>query len=137
MLEALDLASLKYLGDCFIPVRWTDLDTYGHVNNAKHFEYLTDGRTMVLQHLIKPMDSVQYFMVDARCNYLKPIDYPNNLKLKHYVKSIGHTSFTVLCDILSEDESIHFARTECKLVCIDAAKQKPIRVPDYLREKFT
>lgn len=135
-MDTINLDTLKHLGDCFIPVRWSDLDTYGHVNNAKHFEYLTDGRAIVLGHLIKPVDSLQVFMVDARCVYLKPIDYPNNLKLKHYVKALGRTSFTVLCDIYSEDESKHFARTECKLVCIDSTTQKPIRVPDFLREIF-
>jgi acyl-CoA thioester hydrolase len=137
MIDTIDLSALHYIGECFIPVRWNDLDTYGHVNNAIYFEYLTEGRTLVLQHLIKPMDDIQYFMVDARCVYLKPIDYPNNLKLKHYLKAMGHTSFTILCDIYSENESKHFARTECKLVCIDAATQKPIKVPDNLREMFS
>lgn len=136
MADLIDINSLKFLGDCLIPVRWSDLDTYCHVNNAVYFEYLTDGRALILQHLIKPGDQLQFFMVDARCIYLKPIDYPNNLKLKHYLKEVGHTSFTVLCDIHSENESIHFARTECKLVCVDAEKQKPIKVPDFLREKF-
>lgn len=137
MNDEIDLGTLKYLGDCFIPVRWSDLDTYAHVNNAKYFEYLTDGRALVLGHLVKPVDPLQFFMVDARCIYLKPIDYPNNLRLKHYLKAIGRTSFTVLCDIHNELGTVHFARTECKLVCIDASTQKPIRVPDFLREKFT
>jgi acyl-CoA thioester hydrolase len=136
MLEAQDLDAMKYLGECFIPVRWSDLDTYGHVNNAVYFEYLTEGRALVLQHLVKPMDQLQFFMVDARCIFLKPIDYPNRLKLKHYIKKLGNTSFTVLCDIYAEDESKHFARTECKLVCFDAIKQKPIRIPTDLLEMF-
>ncbi len=127
---------LKHLGDCFIPVRWTDLDTYAHVNNAKHFEYLTEGRAIILQRVIKPVDDIQVFMVRAECSYLKPIDYPNNLKLKHYLKEIGRTSFIILCDLYSEDESVHFARTECRLVCVDSQTQRPIRVPDSLRDIF-
>lgn len=137
MNDSIDINTLKFLGDCLIPVRWSDLDTYGHVNNAVYFEYLTDGRAIILQHIIKPMDQLQFFMVDARCNYLKPIDYPNNIKLKHYLLKTGNTSFTVLCDMYSEDESKHFARTECKLVCVDAQTQKPIRIPEMLLKKFT
>jgi len=137
MNDSVDVHTLKSLGECLIPVRWSDLDTYGHVNNAVYFEYLTDGRAIILQHIIKPVDTLQFFMVDARCVYLKPIDYPNTIKLKHYLKHLGGSSFTVLCDIHSENESIHFARTECKLVTVDASTQKPIRVPDHLREKFS
>lgn len=136
MRDDIDVAQLKHIGDCFIPVRWSDLDTYAHVNNAKYLEYLTDGRALVLGHIVKPVDQLQFFMVDARCVYLKPIDYPNNLRLKHYLLAIGNTSFTVLCDLYSEDESVHFARTYCKLVCVDATTQKPIRVPEFLRERF-
>lgn len=136
MRDDIDLSTLPYIGECEIPVRWTDLDTYAHVNNAVYFSYLNDGRTRVLHNSIRPVDTIQYFMVDARCVYLKPIDYPNTLKLKHYLKDIGNTSFTVLCDIYSQDESKHFARTYCKLVCVDAATQKPMRIPDFLREKL-
>lgn len=134
MIESTD--ELKFLGECLIPVRWTDLDTYGHVNNAKYFDYLTDGRTLIMGHMIHPMDRIQYFMVDARCTYFKPIDYPNTVKLKHYLKEMGRTSFTILCDLYSENESIHFARTFCTLVCYDAEKQKPVPITEKLREKF-
>lgn len=126
----------KFLGECLLPVRWTDLDTYAHVNNARYFDYLTEGRTRVMNHVFGPTDDVQYFMVDARCVYLKPIDYPNNIKLKHYILQIGTTSFTVLCNLYSEDESVHFARTECKLVCVDKNTQRPVRIPDVLLDKM-
>jgi len=127
---------LFHLGDCMFTVRWTDLDTYAHVNNARYFDYLTEGRAMVLNHIIGPVDDIQYFMVDARCVYLKPIDYPNNIKLKHYIAQVGHTSFTVVCNIHSEDESIHYAHTECKLVCVSAATQKPVKIPEELLSKL-
>lgn len=124
--------NLKHLGDCFIPVRWTDLDAYSHVNNAKYFEYLTEGRAIVFRELILEPENFLIFLVYTQCSFLKQIEFPNTLKLKHYLKETGRTSFVILVDLFSEDETIHFARTECKLVCVDSVTQRPIRLPEQL-----
>ncbi|MGH3317205.1 MAG: acyl-CoA thioesterase, partial [Nocardioidaceae bacterium] len=32
-------------------VRWSDVDSYGHVNNVKYFEYFQEARIAFLSHL--------------------------------------------------------------------------------------
>lgn len=127
---------MKFLGECLIPIRWADLDNYGHVNNSRYFDYMTEGRAKLLAELITPYDTVQYLLVHAACSFQKPINYPCDLKIMHYLKAIGRTSFTILCRMYSVDGTVLYAEGEAKLVCYDPALQKPVPVTPVLMKIF-
>ncbi len=126
--------SMRYIGECVIPVRWGDLDTYSHVNNSRFFEYMTESRAQVLSHIIKPSGDLQFVLVYTQCSFKKPILYPGNVLIKHFVSQVGYTSFTIVCHLLSEDGQTLYAEAEGKLVCYDSTKQKPVEVPSSLRD---
>jgi acyl-CoA thioester hydrolase len=130
------IENLRFLGECVIPIRWCDLDNYGHVNNARYFEYMTEGRAKILGDSVTPYDNIQYLLVDTSCNFQKAINYPCDLKIKHYLKVMGRTSFTIFCQMMSADESIIYAHGEAKLVCFDSTLQKAVLIPDMLMERF-
>lgn len=125
-----------FLGECVIPVRWCDLDNYGHVNNARYFEYMTEGRAKILGESISPYDDTQYLLVDTSCNFQQSINYPCDLKIKHYLKAMGRTSFTIFCQMMSVDETLVYAHGEAKLVCYSAALKKPVAIPPLLMAIF-
>jgi acyl-CoA thioester hydrolase len=125
-------ADMHFIGECIIPVRWGDLDTYAHVNNSRFFEYMTESRAQVLSHIIRPTGDLQFVLAYTQCSFKKPILYPGSVLIKHYVKHIGHTSFTIICDLLSEDGSLLYAQGEGKLVCFDPVKGKPVAIPEKL-----
>jgi acyl-CoA thioester hydrolase len=127
---------LKYLGECNIPVRWCDMDAYGHVNNASYFDYFSEARILVLKQIMAAEHNILFMLVDTRCNFKKEIIYPATLKFKHYLKEIGRTSFSLVVDIYSEDEKTYHAQGEAKLVCFDPDRRKAIRIPDFLLEQF-
>lgn len=126
----------KFLGECLVDVRWADLDTYGHVNNTRYFEYMMEGRANLLREAVTPYDALQYVLVDTSCNFKKSIMYPDTIKMKHYLKEIGRTSFTLYCEFLSQDETVTFATGTAKLVCFDPKAQKPVAMPEFLMERF-
>lgn len=128
---------ILFLGECFMPVRWSDLDTYGHVNNSRYFEYMTEGRGTVMSNMFSPYDETQYVLVYTNCTFKKSILYPNNILMRHYVKAVGHTSFTIYVRMLSEDGSVLYAEGDAKMVCLDAATHRPTPIPPKLREKLT
>ncbi len=127
---------MHFIGECLIPVRWGDLDTYHHVNNSCFFAYMTESRAKVLSSIIHPSGEIQFILAYTQCTFKKPILYPGNVLIKHYVKEIGRTSFSIICDLMSEDGTIFYAQGEGKLVCFDPVKQKPIQIPVMLREKL-
>jgi acyl-CoA thioester hydrolase len=127
---------LPFIGECLVASRWGDLDSYGHVNNSRYFEYMTEGRGQVLAHIISPYDETQYVLVYTNCTFKKSILYPGNVLIRHYLKMLGHTSFTIYCEMLSEDGATFYAEGDAKLVCLDPALGKPIKIPEILRKKF-
>lgn len=127
---------MKNMGECLIAVRWSDLDSYGHVNNSRYFEYMTEGRGKVLSHIISPYDETQYVLVFTDCHFKKSILYPANVLLRHYVKAVGHTSFTIFTEMLSEDSSVCYAEGDAKLVCLDPTTHRPMPIPEKLKEKL-
>lgn len=127
---------MKNMGECLIAVRWSDLDSYGHVNNSRYFEYMTEGRGKVLSHIISPYDETQYVLVFTDCHFKKSILYPANVLLRHYVKALGHTSFTIFTEMLSEDSSVCYAEGDAKLVCLDPTTHRPMPIPEKLKEKL-
>lgn len=59
-----------------IPIRWRDMDAYGHVNNAVYLTYLEEARDAWVQRVLGPVaDDVWHFVL-ARV----AIDYRNELK---------------------------------------------------------
>ncbi len=127
---------LKFIGECLIPVRWCDLDAYGHVNNAKYFEYFSEARILVIKNVMAAEHNIHYMLVDTCCNFKVEIKHPATLLFKHYIKEVGRTSFTVLVDVFSEDESVYHAQGEAKLVCYDPVRRKATRVPEFLLKQF-
>ncbi|MFI4956981.1 MAG: acyl-CoA thioesterase [Gammaproteobacteria bacterium] len=127
---------LPFIGECLVATRWGDLDSYGHVNNSRYFEYMTEGRGKVLSHIMTPYDETQYVLVYTNCTFKKSILYPGNVLIRHYLKGLGHTSFTIFSELLSEDGTVFYAEGDAKLVCLDPEKGAPVTIPERLREKL-
>lgn len=128
---------MKFLGECLVATRWCDLDSYGHVNNSRYFEYMTEGRGKVLSHIISPYDETQYVLVFTDCHFKKSILYPGNVLIRHFVKSVGRTSFTIYTELLSEDGAVSYAEGDAKLVCLDPVTHRPMQIPDVLKQKIS
>ena len=67
-----------------IPIRWGDMDAYGHVNNAVYFRYMEQARIDLLEALGVPIDTrVQGpVIVNAACTFLAPLNYPGEVEVR-------------------------------------------------------
>jgi acyl-CoA thioester hydrolase len=62
-----------------IPVRWGDMDYYGHVNNTVYFRYCEQARCEWLEAVgceVGPGTDVAPVIINASCTFLIPINYP-------------------------------------------------------------
>ena len=118
-----------------IPIRWEDLDAYNHVGNQRYFSYMTEARAQVLKLYTGSLKKHLYILVDTRCNFKTSFTYPGNVVLHQYLIAFGNASFE-LAYIFEEKDTPGkvYAEGYAKMVCVDAATQKPVRVPDDLRE---
>lgn len=120
-----------------IPTRWSDNDMYGHVNNAR---YLTFFELVIMRFL--EVDSkldfaasgVRCFSVENLCRYHTPVKFPQTLEAGLRVGKLGNSSvrYEVALFVCDEDEVC--ATGYFTDVFVDAETERPIRIPDPIRD---
>jgi acyl-CoA thioester hydrolase len=113
------------------PMRWSDMDAYGHVNNVMFLTYLEEARVDMLLTLgtdsgAKALASgvlVSHHEID----YHRPLVYhPGGVDIHLWCSAIKGATFDMRYEV--RDESTLFATAASTLVCFDLAAQRPRRV---------
>src|SRR5215207_4705675 len=118
-----------------IDVRWGDLDAMGHVNNTVYFRYMEQARIGWFESLLprgEAWNMVSIVIVNASCNFRKPINYPGTVEVKVFAGEPGGSSVETFYE-LAVNEELH-ADGAAKVVFVDAQKQKPLRIADGIRK---
>jgi acyl-CoA thioester hydrolase len=82
-------------------VRWSDLDSYGHVNNVKFFDYIQEARLALMAEALGfagPDLGTGEIWVVARqdVEYLRPLDFRREAyEVATTVAALGNRSFTL------------------------------------------
>jgi acyl-CoA thioester hydrolase len=121
-------------------VRWSDLDSYGHVNNVKFFDYVQEGRIAFSEAVSAEMartrgqGTADYMWMVVR----QDVDYVTQLefRLEPYkvatgVANIGTTSMS-FCSEIRDDAGIVYARAATTVVCADQTG-RPAAIPEPWR----
>ncbi|MFH8340483.1 acyl-CoA thioesterase [Streptomyces sp. AM6-12] len=114
------------------PLRWSDMDAYGHVNNAVFIRYLEEAR---INFLFRPDKEFQQGSVVAR----HEIDYKRQLVHRHHpvdielwVTEIRAASFTIAYEV--KDADAVYVRATTVVVPFDFEAQRPRRITAQERE---
>lgn len=138
-LEAPHLDGQGTVTDLF--VRWSDLDSFAHVNNAKTYDYLQQARVTATSGWDPTMARVgtagsQFLWLVAR----QDVDYVAQLQHRvppYAVRTaptrLGSTSVTLASEIFDQDSGEVFARARTILVCADL-ELRPTALPAPTRE---
>ncbi|MFC7622214.1 acyl-CoA thioesterase [Microlunatus sp. GCM10028923] len=97
-----------------IRVRWSDLDSYGHVNNVRYYDYIQEARiAMVADEL---GDGDRWVVVRQDVDYLKPIDFAvEPYRAETVVTEIGRRSVSLAAEI-RDDSGTRYAAARTVLV---------------------
>ena len=119
-----------------LPVRWADMDVNAHVNNTRFFTYFESARLAWFES-VRPRDlrnGQGLVVVQAACNYHRPIAYPETVQVNFYAGVPRRSSFTTYYDLLSEnDASIKYADGQAVMVWVDRASGRSLPIPAYVR----
>ncbi|MDD5297907.1 MAG: thioesterase family protein [Rhodocyclaceae bacterium] len=121
---------------CRIPIRWGDMDAYGHVNNTVYFRYAEQARIEWLEDAGYGAGASQDegpVIVNASCTFLIPMSYPGTVELKTYVGHIGRSSFATYYEMRIEGDERLFADGAAKVVWMSPRTGKSVPLPDILR----
>jgi len=118
-----------------IPIRWGDMDAMGHMNNTVYFRFMEQARIGWFDALLPASEAWRatgIVIANASCNFKRPINYPGTVEVRLSVGPPGGSSVPTFYELTMEDEL--YADGEATVVFIDMEKQKPIRIPQNIRE---
>ncbi|WP_310738179.1 thioesterase family protein [Microbispora sp. H10670] len=110
-------------------VRFADIDSYGHVNNVRFFDYLEDARVSMLWERPRDSDGNRLDLVVARqeIDYRRPLNFrPDPVRVEVWVTEISRSRFTLAYEI--RDDATLYAEARTILVAYDSAAGWPRRL---------
>jgi acyl-CoA thioester hydrolase len=126
----------KLIHRCEMPVRWGDMDAYGHVNNAMYLRYLEEARVQLIEKMNVVMDpnGLAPVVINVGCSFFKPVVYPDQLRIDCYVKDPGRSSFMTTYEVFSSsDLEKPVSEGYAKVVWIDHRTEKSVPLPESVR----
>lgn len=78
------------------PVLWGDMDSLGHVNNARYFTWFESARIEYLRALgLETEGAPEYgpILAHTSCDFLAPVTWPAEVEVGARAPRIGNTSF--------------------------------------------
>ena len=114
-----------------VPMRWSDNDAYGHVNNVVYYSWFD---TVVNQHLVTAgvLDiqggNTIGLVVETGCNFFSSVSFPGTVSVGLRVAHVGHSSVRYELGVFSNAGTMaakgHFVH-----VYVDAQTRRPVALP--------
>ena len=135
------------------PLRWSDLDAYGHVNNARMLSLLEEARIQAFwvsadtpEHAVgastavidaSPGASTITLIARQEVEYLEPIPYQRQpLDVELWIGHMGGASLDVCYEVWSPDgvePRVLYTRAITTIVLVDTTTERPRRISDRER----
>lgn len=116
-----------------MPIRWGDMDAYGHVNNTVYFRYMEQARVEWVEAMgvqVRP-GGCGPVIINACCTFLKPMNYPGTVEVRTFVDHPGRSSVQSHVEMLIDGEL--YAEGAAKIVWMDTTSGKSVAIPDDVR----
>jgi acyl-CoA thioester hydrolase len=120
------------------PLRWSDMDAYGHVNNVQFLRLLEDARVIVFAAAGSDeggsVVNTGLIVASSRIEYLAPLVYRTEpVAIDLWVTCVAGASFDMGYEVLDEHDVDDrpprvYARAETTLVLYDLAGHRPRRM---------
>ena len=131
------MSDKRLIHTAHIPVRWGDMDNYGHVNNTVYLEYVQEARVDWFASVGIDIDHAPQgpVVLQTLHTYLKPVVHPATLVVELYAGAVGRSSLVVEHRLSTqEDPHTCYGEGYCKLVWIDHGSNASVPVPGDVRQ---
>lgn len=123
-----------------ITVRWGDLDSMGHVNNAKYFTYCESARMSYFAavRMKEHREGERHgpALAAANLNFRQQVRWPAELEVATRVSEIGRSSFKMEYELFHRGTDDRVADGTGVIVWVDYGTGKSIPLPKGLKEEI-
>lgn len=126
-----------------VRVRFADVDSMGHANNAKYFTYFEQARVAYFQKIESldfrkqegaPEQSV--ILAKIECSFLSPAFLDEELEVKLAITKLKRSSFVIQYEVEEVKTGRKVATGESVQVYFNYKEGKSCDIPTELRQKF-
>lgn len=117
-----------------VTLRWSDLDAFNHVNNARYLTFLEQARIEWLEGIGDAWvtDEAGPVVASATLNFKAPITYPADVFVELFAEKLGTSSVVIGHHILAADGTLH-CDGQVVVVWIDRRSGRATPLPDGVR----
>ncbi|OMH39058.1 thioesterase family protein [Motiliproteus sp. MSK22-1] len=123
-----------------LPIRWGDMDAYGHLNNVNYFRLLEEVRIQWLKELGINLNeqATGPVVISASCDFLKSVVYPASIEIRTQVEHLGRSSIEISHKLYIADSERPLCGTgRVKMVWVDFATEQSTPLPETLRSHLS
>lgn len=117
-------------------VAWGDMDAFGHVNNVIYYRYIESARIAYFDQLNIFEQNVLPLVASNQCKYLKPVFYPDRLKVAVRIEEMRQSAMRMHYVVYSEQQQQVVATAEAVIVCVDKVELNKTLIPEQIRESI-
>ena len=116
-----------------VPIRFSDQDSLGHVNNVAIAAYVEAGRTALIHEFLlrEKYPDLDYSLAHVEIDYLAEFHFPGTIDVGGRVERVGGKSFTTGYGLFSGETCVATSRSVN--VFFDMAKRQSVTPPDDVR----
>lgn len=124
---------------CDYPMRWSDMDAYGHVNNVQYLRFFEDARIEAFgapagEDGSESLLSTGILVAGHQIEYLKPLRWrPEPVHIDLWITTARGAQIDVgyeVYDQPADGERIRYALAESTLVIYDLVRERPRRLTE-------
>lgn len=123
-----------------IEVRYADVDSFQHVNNARYFSYMEQARSHYFLRLGlwdgRDLSGLKIILAQTSCNYQRPISFGEAVRVGVATVRIGNKSFDIEYSIQLDSGEV-CAEGGSTLVTYDYSSGKSVPVFAEWRRRMT
>ncbi|WP_373928083.1 acyl-CoA thioesterase [Abyssibacter sp.] len=121
-------------------IRWGDMDSLGHVNNARYFTFSETARLAYRDAHFSGVElppNQDLILARTGCDFIQQLKYPDDLDLGCRVMKLGRSSIVFDVAMFRTNSDQLVAVSEAITVWFDYGAQATVPVPDALRDALT
>ncbi|WP_075174903.1 acyl-CoA thioesterase [Acinetobacter indicus] len=117
-------------------VAWGDMDALGHVNNVMYYRYIESARIHYMDQIRMMQQSFSTVVASNQCKYMRPVFYPDTLKIGVRVEEIRNSAFRMHYLLWSEQQQAVVASAEAIMVCVNSESMQKMPLPESIRQRI-
>ena len=123
-----------------IPIRFNDVDRFGHVNNNMYFSYYDLGKQEYLQTVLSKdfmRDDLVPVVVNIQADFFAPVYYADEIVVQTRISHIGDKSFVLQQRAVNTTKNTVVCQCATVMVCFSLKQQASVSLPEEYRRNVS